>query len=213
MNNNNNNFLFFSNYCDHSKRLLEILEENNLTNNYELCCVDSSEIEIPEFITSVPTIYLSNQKRLLVDDALFHYINIEVNRNSQNTENSQQMPQQQMPQQQMPQQQMPQQQMPQQPSQPGQQPSPEKNDDISGFFNKEMGNSLSDSYSFINSDKSLEHSFAFIEQKNEDKLQQEDTGKNDFNKKSKGTMMNDAYEQLMAQRGSDLPQNVSQMRV
>lgn len=202
--NNNTNFLFFSNYCDHSKRLLGLLEENNLTNNYELCCVDSSEIEIPEFITSVPTIYLSNQKRLLVDDALFHYINIEVNRNSQKTEQVQQVPQSQQPTQPSSQ---------QLPPQPGQQPLPESTDEISGFFNKEMGNSLSDSYSFINSDKSLEHSFAFIEQKNEEKLQQENTSNQNFNKKSKGTMMNDAYEQLMAQRGSDLPQNVSQMRV
>ena len=128
----------------------------------------------------------------------------------------QSIPQQQIPQQQQmqQQQQMPQQQQQQmQQQQLGQQPLPDTNNGISGFFNKEMGNSLSDSYSFINSDKSLEHSFAFIEQKNEEKLQQENTSNNDFNKKSKGAMMNDAYEQLMAQRGSDLPQNVSQMRV
>ena len=77
-----NSFLFFSEHCDHSKKLLNTLTENNLINNYELCCIDLDDIKIPDFVTSVPTIYISNQKRLLVDEALFHYINIEINRNN-----------------------------------------------------------------------------------------------------------------------------------
>ena len=193
-----NSFLFFSEHCDHSKKLLNTLTENNLINNYELCCIDLDDIKIPDFVTSVPTIYISNQKRLLVDEALFHYINIEINRNNNQSSNTQQMET--------------------QPPQinPNQitQPQTEQSNDISGFFNKEMGNSMSDSYSFINSEESIPHSYSFLgnEPNNKNKNNQEPTPLVTSNS-SKSGMMNKAYDQLLQDRNGDIGQNISQMRV
>ena len=73
-------FIFYSNYCEHSKKLIEILNKNNLVDNYELCCVDSNEIQLPEFVDSVPLLYNVSQKRIIKDESLFHFINIEINK-------------------------------------------------------------------------------------------------------------------------------------
>ena len=205
-----NSFLFFSEHCEHSKKLLNTLTENNLINNYELCCIDLDDIKIPDFVTSVPTIYIANQKRLLVDEALFHYINIEINRNNNQSSNTPQMetrPQQ----------------METRPPQinPNQitQQHPEQSNDISGFFNKEMGNSLSDSYSFINSNESIPHSYSFLgnepnnnQNNNQNQNNQEPTPLVTSNS-SKSGMMDKAYDQLLQDRNSDIGQNISQMRV
>lgn len=199
-----NSFLFFSEHCEHSKKLLNTLTEHNLIKNYELCCIDLDDIKIPDFVTSVPTIYISNQKRLLVDEALFHYINIEINRNNNQSSNKPQM----------------QTQPPQiNPNQITQQPSGQSNDNISGFFNKEMGNSLSDSYSFINSNESIPHSFSFLgndpnnnQNNNRNQNNQEPTPLVTSNS-SKSGMMDKAYDQLLQDRNSEVGQNISQMRV
>ena len=66
-------YIFYSDYCNHSKKLLGILNENNLINNFELCCVDNPNIQLPDFITCVPTLYIVSQKRTLNDDALFSF--------------------------------------------------------------------------------------------------------------------------------------------
>ena len=198
-----NSFLFFSEHCNHSKKLINTLTENNLINNYELCCIDLDDIKIPDFVTSVPTIYIANQKRLLVDEALFHYINIEINRNNNQSSNTPQMET-----------------RPPQinPNQITQQ-LPEQSNDISGFFNKEMGNSLSDSYSFINSNESIPHSYSFLGDEpnkntndNQNQTNQEPTPLVTSNS-SKSGMMDKAYDQLLQERNGDVGQNISQMRI
>ena len=205
-------FIFYSNYCKHSKKLLDILSKNNMLEHFELCCVDLSDIQLPDFIESVPTLYIVNQKRILIDEGLFHYINIEINKNpSNNQQQQQQMPQQQ---QQMPPQQ--QQQMP-----PQQQQQNSNNDSISGYFNKEMGGSFSDNYSFIEGNQTIEHSYSFLgnnvnQQSNQQSNQQpqfQNPNMNTEQKSSKGALMDKAYEQMMQQRGADMPQGIGQMRV
>ena len=125
-----------------------------------------------------------------------------------------------MPQQQ---QQMPQQQQMSQQQQMPQQQNNTNGDSISGYFNKEMGGSFSDNYSFLEGDSKIEHSFTFLESKNntssnennqQSQLQpQMSNDSSNQNNMSKGNLMDKAYEQMMLKRGSDMPQGHGGVRV
>ena len=40
-----------------------------------MCCIDDPNINLPPFVQSVPTLYLSNERKVLVDDNLFTWLN------------------------------------------------------------------------------------------------------------------------------------------
>ena len=195
------------------------MKKNNLVDNYELCCVDNTQIELPDFITSVPTIYIVDQKRVLVDETLFHFINIEINKKSNTL--TQPMPSQSMQQTQQPQ--LPQQQQQQQlnqssPSQSsGQMENQTGDPSISGFQSTEMGSSFSDNYSFIDDNKHIEHSYSFIGDNNISNevktLPSNSDMLNPQQNTSKSALMDKAYEDMIKQRGADMPQAISGMRV
>jgi hypothetical protein len=235
-------FIFYSNYCEHSKKLLDILNNNNMLNNFELCCVDSNDIQIPDFIECVPTLYITAQKRVLSNDGLFHYINIESNKSQQQQPHQQQQPQQQQQQQQFQQQQQPQQQFqqqqPQQQPQQQQQQQPQQqqnpngnsNDEISGYFSKEMSSTFSDDYSFLEGNTQIEHSYTFLDSKDskdnnnnnntsvntnmqQSQLQPQISNDNNSGNSNKSGLMDKAYEQMMKDRGSDMPHSNIGLRV
>ena len=56
MNNQNmqKNFLFYSNHCQHSQKLINDLSKTPLINNLILCCADDPNIIIPPFINAIP---------------------------------------------------------------------------------------------------------------------------------------------------------------
>ena len=218
-------FVFYSNYCQHSKKLLDMLSKNNMLEHFELCCVDSTDVQLPDFIESVPTLYIVGQKRVLIDEGLFHYINIEMNKNPANNQLPQQLPpSQQLPppsQQQLPPSQQlppPSQQLPT-PSQKQQQQKTSNNDDIAGYFNKEMGGSFSDNYSFLEGNQTIEHSYSFLngntqqQQSQQSQQQSQFTNPNMEQKSSKGALMDKAYDQMMQQRGSEMQKSLGQMRI
>ena len=212
----NKDFLFYSNLCPHSNKLMEIMKKNNLVDNYELCCVDNTQIELPDFITSVPTIYIVDQKRVLVDESLFHFINIEINKKSNTltqpmaSQSMQQMQQLQQPQQ-------PQQQHPPSSQSSGQMENQTGDPSISGFQSTEMGSSFSDNYSFIEDNKHIEHSYSFIGDNNISNevktLPSNSDMLNSQQNTSKSALMDKAYEDMIKQRGADMPQAISGMRV
>lgn len=73
------NYLFYSqNYCEHSKRIIQIVNKYGLSNKFILCNIDNQDLMIPPFITSVPTLYIASERQLLTDDKLFSWINIFV---------------------------------------------------------------------------------------------------------------------------------------
>ena len=233
------NYIFYSDYCQHSKKLINLLNENNLLNSYELCCVDNSDINLPNFITCVPTLYIVDQKRTLNDEALFHFINIEMNKNNSDGGQQQQMSQQMIPQQQ--QQQMPQQQqqmmpqqkqqmMPQQQQQmmPQQQTSMNQDksgstdlSDIDGFHGGEMSSNYSDGYSFIDENSQIPHNYSFIDDNASSKISQsssqsDNQGQNQGRTgegSQKGKLMDSAYEQMMIERTKNTPPAASSMRM
>lgn len=68
-------YLFYSkNYCEHSKRCLDRLTKNGLLNNITLANIDNHDLMIPPFITTVPTLYNSNERRILTNEDLFSWI-------------------------------------------------------------------------------------------------------------------------------------------
>ena len=68
-------YLFYSKtYCEHSKRCMDRLTKNGLLNELILCNIDDDQLNIPPFITSVPTLYLSTERRVLVNKDLFGWI-------------------------------------------------------------------------------------------------------------------------------------------
>lgn len=74
MANNGKPFLFYSNMCHHSKRLISRIQTTNLVNNLNFICVDNPQLNIPSFITSVPTLYDPNMGRPITDSELFNWI-------------------------------------------------------------------------------------------------------------------------------------------
>jgi hypothetical protein len=76
------NYLFFSKQCQHSIRLISTINKSNLGAIMNLCNIDDPQIQIPPFITSVPTLYLGNEKKALTGQDLFTWINTQINSSS-----------------------------------------------------------------------------------------------------------------------------------
>lgn len=71
----NANYLFYSqNYCEHSKRCISLINKYDMANKFVLCNVDNQDLIIPPFITFVPTLYLSGQRQILINNQLFEWI-------------------------------------------------------------------------------------------------------------------------------------------
>ena len=66
--------LFYSNYCTYSKEIINNISKTPLNEKMLFVCVDDSNIQLPPFITSVPTIYLINDKKIVVDEAIPEWI-------------------------------------------------------------------------------------------------------------------------------------------
>jgi hypothetical protein len=62
--------LFYSNFCTYCKEVINNISKTSLNENMLFVCVDDENIQLPPFITSVPTIYLINDKKIVVDEAI-----------------------------------------------------------------------------------------------------------------------------------------------
>ena len=153
------NILFFSQNCQHSKKLIAKIINTPLYNNLQKVSIDDPQTRarLPKWVTCVPLIYLANPhpsfKNPLYNNELWAWVE------QQSSQPPQQQLQQQTPQQfqQPPQQQTPQQfqqQLKQQPSQLQQQQQQQQQFD--GFqpynFSEMKGGIASDNYSVFNKD-------------------------------------------------------------
>tara|TARA_B110001469_G_C9647061_1_gene327618 strand:+ start:2578 stop:3063 length:486 start_codon:yes stop_codon:yes gene_type:complete len=66
--------LFYSNFCTYSKELINSISKTPLNESMLFVCVDDDNIQLPPFITAVPTIYLINDKQIVVDEAISEWI-------------------------------------------------------------------------------------------------------------------------------------------
>ena len=83
---NNTNYLFYSqNYCEHSKRIIAFITKLDALHPFILCNVANQDLMIPPFITTVPTLYLSNERQILKDNELFQWIDNQFSKSSNNT--------------------------------------------------------------------------------------------------------------------------------
>jgi len=170
------------------------LKSSSISNNFTYCCVDDKRLKIPPFIKAVPTLYIANQQRVLTDQALLMWLDIELKGQQQQSPAQQQ--QQQSPAQ-------------QQPGNPGN--GNGTDDPISAYHFNEIGSGFSDGYSFLEQpDKSLEHSFTFLDEGKTAQRPQDASGQRPgFGEPDtsattqKGDIMDKAYAQLLEQRKLD----------
>lgn len=82
-----NYFLFYSKgFCEHSKRCIDRLMKCNMLSSMILCNIDDPALMIPPFVTSVPTLYIATERKLLGGNDLFNWI--EANNQNSRTGNN-----------------------------------------------------------------------------------------------------------------------------
>ena len=74
MNKLEKDLLFYSNYCLHSSNLINNISKTNLNDRIFYICIDDKKIKVPQFITRVPSIFLVNEKKVLVEDEIDYWI-------------------------------------------------------------------------------------------------------------------------------------------
>lgn len=71
----NKDIFFYSEYCDYSKEVRSQLDTYGQLPKMISVCVDDENIQLPPFLEAVPTIYLNENKSILVDESIEKYIN------------------------------------------------------------------------------------------------------------------------------------------
>jgi len=67
------NYLFVSNHCQHSKRLLSQLQKTILISNFQIVNIDDQRVQLPSFVQCVPTLYIPSKRQVLTDSHLFQW--------------------------------------------------------------------------------------------------------------------------------------------
>jgi hypothetical protein len=67
------NILFYSNLHDYSKKIYSLCNQFQL--NLLYVCVDDPNINLPTFVEAVPLLYITNQKRIIVDEGVEMWVN------------------------------------------------------------------------------------------------------------------------------------------
>lgn len=77
------NYLFVSNHCQHSKRLLTQLQKTALSNEFQIVNIDDPRIQLPQFVQCVPTLYIPSKRHVLTDADLFKWFQNEFQKETQ----------------------------------------------------------------------------------------------------------------------------------
>ena len=78
------NYLFYSNQCQHSKRLLLQIQKTSIVNNFQLVNIDNPQVQLPNFVQAVPTLYLPAKRQVLTDSHLFQWFENELAQENEN---------------------------------------------------------------------------------------------------------------------------------
>lgn len=182
------NYLFVSNNCQHSKKLINQLQQTTILQNFQVVNIDDPRVQLPAFVQCVPTLYIPSKRQVLTDSHLFQWFDeaIKVENEDKNKVNMA---------------------------------------DVTGdasilpFQNSEMGSGLSGStYSFLEEDKNdlMNQNFSFLQDRDINKMPEftkfdantsssDSKGQAPANKKTGGNTDN-AYENMMKSRGSEMQQ-------
>ena len=82
------NVSFFSNYCEHCKRLMNRIKTTSLINSFNLVCIDDANVNIPDFIQVVPSLYDMTQRSVMTNETLFNWIEGVMSSQSQSSQNN-----------------------------------------------------------------------------------------------------------------------------
>ena len=78
--------IFYSNFCTYSKEIINEISKTPINDNILYVCVDDENIQLPNFVTAVPTIYLVDKKRIVVDESIPKWIQEQLSK-KENTSN------------------------------------------------------------------------------------------------------------------------------
>ena len=67
------NYLFVSNNCQHSKRLMLQLQKSAIMSLFQIINIDDARIQLPKFVQCVPTLYIPSKRHVLTDTDLFQW--------------------------------------------------------------------------------------------------------------------------------------------
>lgn len=72
---NQKDILFYSNYCEFSKDVINIITKQNIRSIFMFVCIDDNKFKIPEFIDRVPSI-LKQTGEVYTDNQLYSYLDM-----------------------------------------------------------------------------------------------------------------------------------------
>ena len=72
--------IFYSNHCTYCKEVINQISKTSINDNIMYVCVDDDNIQLPTFVKAVPTIYLVNEKKIVVDEAISEWIKEKVSK-------------------------------------------------------------------------------------------------------------------------------------
>ena len=72
--------IFYSNHCTYCKEVINQITKTPINDNIMYVCVDDENIQLPPFVKAVPTIYLVNDKKIVVDEAITGWIKEKVSK-------------------------------------------------------------------------------------------------------------------------------------
>jgi hypothetical protein len=67
------NYIFVSNHCQHSKRLIQQLQNTSIINEMQVINIDDKRVQLPSFVQCVPTLYIPSKRQVLTDSHLFQW--------------------------------------------------------------------------------------------------------------------------------------------
>jgi hypothetical protein len=76
--------IFYSNHCTYCKEVINQITKTPINDNIMYVCVDDENIQLPPFVKAVPTIYLVNEKQIVVDEAISEWIKEKVSKPKDN---------------------------------------------------------------------------------------------------------------------------------
>ena len=74
------NIIFYSNFCTYSKEIINQISKTPINNKILYVCVDDKNIQLPVFIKAVPTVYLVEEKKIVVDEHIPKWIEEQISK-------------------------------------------------------------------------------------------------------------------------------------
>jgi hypothetical protein len=78
------NYVFVSNHCQHSKRLIQQLQNTSILNEMQIVNIDDKRVQLPSFVQCVPTLYIPSKRQVLTDTHLFQWFEEALKEESSN---------------------------------------------------------------------------------------------------------------------------------